>query len=283
MDRGYILRRISSGYLWFLPLSFPVFAGIYRLWGLAALLVGGVLYFGAIAIAVWQVLKIPDSKRSTPSVVAGVTLITGGAVTWLSGGVGPPDFSHPVALYFNSAGLLTGWIVVLGGFVVLTAATWDVADRALSLLGLIGFTLATAFFTAQRMVLWALAALLQGDSTGARASSDVVMAMMFARVSLAMAAVVAGYLAVAAFGGAMWKCGRLGNVWGTIVVGVTVLLVATDVVWPITLAVPPAFVCLFPYFIGVILLRESRVSHAKTTLGDTESNKDLQPSAALGS
>jgi hypothetical protein len=85
------------------------------------------------------------------------------------------------------------WTIVLGGFVVLTAATWDVADRALSLLGLIGFTLATAFWTAQRMVLWALAALLQGDSTGARASSDVVMAMMFARVSLAMAAEVAGY------------------------------------------------------------------------------------------
>ena len=80
------------------------------------------------------------------------------------------------------------------------------------------------------------------------------MAMTFARVSLAMAAGVAGYLAVAAFGGAMWKCGRLGNVWGTIVVGVTVLLVATDVVWPVTLAVPPAFVCLFPYFIGVMSL-----------------------------
>jgi hypothetical protein len=275
-----MLRRISSGYLWLLPLFFAVFAGMYRQWGLEAVLAGGVLYFGAIAIAVWQILKIPDSKRSTPSVVAGIILITGGAVTWLSGGVGPPDFSHPVALYFNSAGLLAGWIVVLAGFVVLTAAIWDVADRALSLLGLIGFTLATAFWTAQRMVLWALAALLQGDSTAARASSDVVMAMTFARVSLAMAAGVAGYLAVAAFGGAMWKCGRLGNVWGTIVVGATVLLVATDVVWPITLAVPPALVCLFPYFMGVILLRESRVSHAKMTLGNTKSNKDLQPTAA---
>ena len=81
----------------------------------------------------------------------------------------------------------------------------------------------------------------------------------------------------------MWKCGRLGNVWGTIVVGVTVLLVATEVVWPLTLFVPPAFVCLFPYFIGVILLRESRVSHAKTTLGDTESHEVLQPSAACPS
>src|SRR5438552_152326 len=115
MDRGYMLRRLSSGYLWSLPLFFLVFAGMYRLWGLQALLVGGVLYFGAIAIAVWQILKIADGKRSTPSVVAGVILISGGAVTWLSGGVGPPDFSHTFALYFNSGGLLAGWILVLAG------------------------------------------------------------------------------------------------------------------------------------------------------------------------
>ena len=153
-----MLRRISSGYLWSLPLSFPVFAGIYRLWGLEALMVGGVLYLRSNRDCGLADSEVPDSKRSTPSVVAGVILIIGGAVTWLSGGVGPPDFSHPVALYFNSAGLLAGWIVVLAGFVVLTAATWDVAERALSLLGLIGFTLATVFWTEQRMVLWALAA-----------------------------------------------------------------------------------------------------------------------------
>jgi hypothetical protein len=248
-----------------LPVFFRILGVVYRAYGLRSFLAAGGLYFVAVALALLLAAKAPDHEGSAPSLIAAaIVLIAGGAIEWFAGSAGPPKVAQPAALYLNSVGLLAGWIVVLAGLAVLTASTWTVADRALSLLGLVGFTLATALWTAERVTLWATMALVTAHSGAAPADSDVMTALDSARSSLWIAAEMMAYLALAAFAVAMWKYG-LGKIWRTVVICLAVLLAARLAISGIPILVlhstrpfvflPPAAVCLLPYFIGVALLQ----------------------------
>ncbi|MBI1803165.1 MAG: hypothetical protein HY033_12080 [Ignavibacteriae bacterium] len=249
-----MIRRISMWYLWLLPIWFLILAGVYQSRGLTVLIVVGIFYFAAVVLAVVKNLRTDVKLTSTPS-LAGLILTLGGAVVWLCGSAGPPDFQHPAVLFFNSGGLLAGHWVVLTGFVILTASFWDIANRGLLLLGFINFTVSTIFWLGQRMILWSIMSLAPGDPDVAAQSSELFRFLYQGRSGLALVYFVSGCLGTMAFGRALWKCGWIGNKWGTTIIVFSLFLAI--IVWIMPL--PPAVVYFFPYFIGlIILLRSNR-------------------------
>jgi len=166
---------------------------------------------------------------------------------------GSPDFKAPAVLFFNSGGLLAGHIIILVGFIVFTAAFWDIANRALLLLGLVVFTISTVFWISQRMILWSIMSLAPGDPDLAARGSELLRFLSQCRFGLAEVHFESGCLATAFFGSALWKCRWIGNIAGTIILIGCVILATMEVIG----LLPPAFLYLFPYFMGVMILRPS--------------------------
>lgn len=250
-----MIKVISKWYLWFLPISFLFLGDINNRFGLSILIIVGILYLAAVIFAIkknWSPAS-PIYHKSSPR-TAGTALILGGALTWLLGSIGPPDFRNPVILLLNSGGLLTGTIIVLIGLAILTASFWDIGNRNLLLLGLISFIIATIFWIGQRMVLWSLIPLGHGDPEKAADNSELLKFLFIARYGLATVYHVAGYLASIPFVIILWKCKWIGKTGTIIMIFFGVALAIFQGFWLQKFPLPPAFVCLLPYFMGVLLI-----------------------------
>ncbi len=137
-----LVTRLARAYLWTsLFLAIPV--GRSRdLLGPEALLCGYVVFAALFAAAVWKVgtaKGIAHRVRERSPFLPGVLLFAG-PVALLPGAsvTGEPTASRPGDYVLNTTAILVGSLILIGGFVALSARLWDAGQRLLPSIGMAG-------------------------------------------------------------------------------------------------------------------------------------------------
>ncbi len=274
MPDAQALRRIAFRFLCTVPVvAFPL-AAARPLRVPIVHVAGGVVLFGAIALAA-ATLARPAHKSSDASAslvgLGGALLLTPVALVallWI--GLGTPWDATPTENKMRYGVLLAASIGVTGGFVLLRDALHDAGERVHS-----AFALAMGALSGAVYVVWT--AFQLGDfalrvSTGtvseaAAAMNNIFDALLFAGSSLA-------YIATAAlarsFAGAGWLGRNAARAYVALNVLALVLLLLRGVSFPVPGGDPapwytrpgfvvgiPAMPWVMPYLLGVLALRRA--------------------------
>jgi hypothetical protein len=270
-----MLTRFASRYLWFSPIAFfIVLAPLYHGVGFWAGVTGGVLHLALVAWGMHANHAFTGRDDAAALLLGPMLLIAGGAEVWATGASGPPTAAHPNVALFNQAGLTLGFFVTLLGFASMASTSVSNRGRAMTAMGLSCCSL--------MFVIWVLVSALGN----VMAESPLALAPAqqpewFQILSqflkwLIPAGAVGGYL-----GGAMlsevsilsgWvgrRTGRLMSIYCLIgmfstPVGLFLLRPAGSSVSEVPRMVyvfapfmAPAMMCLVPYYVGVLGLRQA--------------------------
>lgn len=282
------VRRIGGIYSWIaLFLAIPV-GQLRNLAGTEALVAGYAAFVALTVVAIWKVgTAKTDSGRARehPAFLPGVLLVTGPLALVLGASVtGEPTAARPGDYLLNTTAILLGSLVLVDGFVALSARLWEAGARLLPALGLAGLLVGAADWLVNLVSRYAVVA---SGAAGLQARAEerawVVNEylrglpgepswMEFLLVwtdMLQLTFVLMAYLAAGALGAALVKAGWLGKVGGgifvasnlalSVVVAAGILLagagstVAAGTAYVLTI---PFMVFVLPYFAGVALLRQ---------------------------
>jgi hypothetical protein len=120
-----LATRLASAYLWIaLFLAIPV-GRLRDLLGPEALICGYVAFVALFAGAVWKVgraRRIAHRVRERPTFLPGVLLLAGPVALLLGASVtGEPTASRPGDFVLNTTSILVGSVILIGGFIALSA------------------------------------------------------------------------------------------------------------------------------------------------------------------
>lgn len=275
-----MLTRFASRYLWFSPFAFIVLIPLYHGVGLWAGVTGGVLHLALVAWGMHANHAFTGRDDATALLLGPMLLIAGGAEVWATGASGPPTAGHPNVALFNQAGLTLGFFITLLGFAAMAATSVSNRGRAMTAVGLSCYSL--------MFMVWVIAAVLgtaMPDSLRALAPAqrpEWFQVLGHFSKGLIPADAVGGYL-----GGAMlsevsilsgWvsrRPGRLMSIYcmiGMFALPLGQFLLKTaggsvsevpQMAWVFMPWLPPAMMCLVPYYVGVAGLRQA----ARTAVG----------------
>lgn len=269
-----MLKRFASHYLWFSPFAFIVLAPLYHGIGFWAGVAGGVLHLALVVAGMHANHAFTGGDDAAGLLLGPMLLIAGGAEVWATGPSGPPNLAHPNVALFNQTGLTLGFFLTLLGFAATVPASVSNRGRAIAAVGLSCFSL--------MFVIWVLHSAL-----GIAMSRSPLVALTPAqqpeafqilrkfRYMLFPAVAVGGYL-----GGAMlsevsirsgWVARRTGLLMfvycliGMFALPLSQFLLrpaglVSDVprmAWVLAPYLPPAMICLVPYYVGVLGLRQA--------------------------
>jgi hypothetical protein len=157
-----MFQRISGIYLWG-ALFLPIPIGMTRdLAGTSALLAAYAAFVALTATAIWKIgaAKTKETRvREHPAFLPGVLLVAGPLVLMLGASVtGEPTASRPGDYLLNTTAILLGSVILVAGFVVLTAKLWEDEERLFPLLGISGLLVGAAPWLANLVFRYAVVA-----------------------------------------------------------------------------------------------------------------------------
>ena len=167
------------------------------------------------------------------SLAGPLALLLGASVT------GEPTASRPGDYLLNTTAILVGSLILIGGFVALSARLWDAGQRLLPALGLAGLLVGAAVWLANLVFRYAVvasgAAGLQARVEdrawvaneylrGLEGTPSWMELLLVWTDMLQLAFVVLAYLAAAALGAALVGAGWLGRFGGGVFVGLNLAL-----------------------------------------------------------
>ena len=266
-----MLRRFGAAYLWFSPLAVVVLFGLYHGVNLWAGVAGGAVHFALVVLGMQACGAFQRGEES--GLMLGLALLViGGAVVWATGPSGPPNPANLTVAAYNNAGLTLGFFITLLGFAAMVPALPLTRDRTVGSVGLVCFTLMFIIW----LLLSALGFVLYSSPLINMTAAQRPEWFQFLRdlgASLAREAGPGGYMAGVAFaevairaGWVRRRAGRLMSVY----CAVGVLAAPLSFIFIPTVAsisesprtallflpyLPPATMCLVPYYIGVLGLR----------------------------
>jgi hypothetical protein len=285
-----MLTRFASRYLWFSPLAFIVLLPLYHGVGFWAGAAGGVIHLALVAWGMHANHAFTAKDDTAGFLLGAMLLIAGGAEVWATGASGPPSAAHPNVALFNQAGLTLGFFISLLGFAAMAPTLVSNRGRAMAAVGL------SCFFL--MCVIWVIGTALGIPMRQAplvaqtpAQQPEVFQILRSFRDLLLPAIAVGGYL-----GGAMlsevsihsgWvgrRAGRLMSIY--CVIGMFALPLSQFLFFPVGSSVsevprmvwilapflPPAMMCLVPYYVGVLGLRQAAGTAARpgrTTVKDS--------------
>jgi len=270
-----MLTPFASRYLWFSPFAFIVLALLYHGVGFWAGVTGGVLHLALVAWGMHANHAFTGGDDAAALLLGPMLLIAGGAEVWATGASGPPNPAHFNVTVFNQTGLTLGFFVTLLGFAAMASTSVSNRGRAMTAMGLSGFSLMfviwvinSAFgIAAYQSPLFAL--------TPAQRPEGFQILRHFLDMLLPVAA-VGGYLGGALLSEASilagWvsrRPGRLMSIYcliGTFALPLSQFLLRPTggsisevprMAWVLAPWLPPAMFCLVPYYVGVGGLRQA--------------------------
>lgn len=262
------MRRVGSIYLWFSPLAFVVLAGLYHLVNFWAGVAAGLIHLALVAVGMHADGAFEDRGSESGFMLGPALLVIGGAVVWATGPSGPPDPEHLAVAEYNQAGLTLGFLVTLLGVAATVSAFASTSERAPGSVGLVCFGLmfvAWGADTALHSVLWKSAFIRMPRE---RWPELLRLFLNFGQTMLGIGLPL-GYLAGAVFAGMALRGGWVRNAAGLAMLiycflGVPLSAVRiftpvgrlSDVPFYLYPYLPPAMICLIPYYLGVIRLKK---------------------------
>jgi hypothetical protein len=280
-------RKLGSFYLWIaFFLTIPV-GRLRALFGPEVLVCGYVVFAALFAVAVWKVGAAKTNAglvRERPTFLPGVLLLAGPLALLLGASVtGEPTASRPGDYVLNTTAILVGSLVLIGGFVALSARLWEAGQRLLPAVGMSALLSGAAVWLANLVFRYAIVASgaggLQAEVEdrawvaneylrGLEGTPSWMDLLLVWTDMLQLAFVVLAYLAFAGLGAALVGAGWLGRFGGSVFVGLNVALALTAVVgimlagygsaagaWTAYVLSIPFMVFVLPYFLGAVLLR----------------------------
>jgi hypothetical protein len=261
------MQRVGSIYLWFSPLAFVVLAGLYHYVNFWAGVAGGVVHLALVALGLYQDGAFKERRGESGSLLGPVLLVFGGALMWATGPSGPPDPAHLAVAQYTQLGVTLGFLVTLLGFAATVPALDSTRERAL---GSVGF----ACFALMFVGWWVDAAVRQMTLFSTFASMPherwpelLQLFVNFSRLLLGIGLPL-GYLAGAVFAGMAIRGGWVRRGAGLAMfiycwLGVplsavrSLIPVSSLSEMPVYLYpyLPPAMICLVPYYVGVLRLK----------------------------
>ena len=275
-----MLRRVGTIYLWFSPLVFIILAALYHAVSFWAGLAGGIMHLALVAIGIHARGPFRDKDNGTGSLLGATLLVVGGAVVWATGPSGPPNPAHPAISVYNNAGLTLGFFITLLGFAAIVPALASTREKAVGSLGLVCFALMFVMWLLYGALAWSLFNSPLSTLPSEQRPEWFQILREFAN-SIVWRLGAPGYLAGAMLaemticaGWVRRRVGRIMSIYcllGTIVAPLLSVLVARSATISrsqlSTLALllslpylPPAMMCLVPYYVGVLAL-----AHAEET------------------
>jgi hypothetical protein len=284
------VRRLGGVYLWIaLFLAVPV-GRLRDLVGAEALICGYAVFVALTAAAIWKVGAAKTSvgrAREHPAFLPGVLLFCGPLALLLGASVsGEPTAARPGDYLLNTTAILLGSVILVGGFVALSARLWEAGQRLLPALGLAGLMVGSAIWLVNLVFRYAVVASGAAGSQAAvedRAwvANEYLLGlqgepswMEFLLVwsdMLQLAFVQLAYVSAAAFGAASMSAGWLRKGGGSVFVGLNLALAlavtagillagvgSTVAAWTAYILTVPFMVFILPYFAGVTFLRRGR-------------------------
>jgi hypothetical protein len=278
--------KLGLVYLWIaLLLAIPV-GRLRDLFGPEALVCGNVVFVALFAAAVWKVGAVKTNLgwvRERPTFLPGVLLLTGPLALLLGASVtGEPTASRPGDYVLNTTAILVGSLIMIGGYVALSARLWEAGQRLLPAIGMAGLVAGAAVWLANLVFRYAVvasgAAGLQAEAEdrawvaneylrGLESTPSWMELLLVWTDMLQLAFVVLAYLAAAALGAALVGAGWLGRLGGSVFGGLNfalaftviagIILAGYDSVAGARIAYVvsiPFMVFVLPYFLGAVLL-----------------------------
>jgi len=266
-----MLKDISSQYLWFSPLAVIPLAALYHAVGFWAGVAGGMVHLALVVVGIHSQVTV-KYREDTSGLLLGTTLLViGGAEIWATGPSGPPDPANLSVAAFNQAALALGFFITLLGLAATVPALFSNRERALGAVAVSCFTLmlivwvinASLGIAADRSPLTNLPAAQRPEAFGILRHFSI--ALMFPSA-------IGGYLGGAAIAEAATRSGWVRRRVGLLMsiyclIGVLAFPFSQslrtgssirDIPWLAWLMIPwlpPAMMCLVPYYVGVLGLR----------------------------
>jgi len=265
------MHRVASTYLWFSPLAFIVLAGLYHGVNFWAGVAGGLVHFALVVIGMHADGAFKPRGGRSGFMLGPALLVLGGAVVWATGPSGPPDPAHLAVAEYNQAGLTLGFFVTFLGFAAMVPALASTRERAPGSVGLACFAL--------MFVAWWVDATVRSV---VRRSPFISMPreqwpellrlfLNFSQSVLGIGLPLA-YLAGAVFAGMALRAGWVRRGAGRLMLIYCLLgvpLSAVRIFLPVAHLsdmpfflypyLPPAMICIIPYYVGVLRLKKHDV------------------------
>lgn len=287
LERKTKMGRVSGIYLPFaLFLAIPV-GRLRDLIGAEALIAGYAVFAALTAAAIWKVgaAKTHDGyAREHPAFLPGVLLVAGPLTLLLGASVtGEPTAALPGDYLLNTTAILLGSVILVAGFVVLSARLWEAGQRLLPVLGVAGVLAGSALWLANLVFRYAVvasgAAGLQAEVEhrawvaneylrGLQGEPSWMEFLLVWTDMTQLAFVLLAYLSTAAFGAALMRTGWLGKGGGSVFVALNLALAlivtagiilagggSTVAAWTVFVLTIPFMMFILPYFVGVALVR----------------------------
>lgn len=269
-----MLRRVGTIYLWFSPLAFIGLAVLYHAVSFWAGVAGGVVHLALIVIGIQRVAHLKDTENGAGFMLGAVLLVIGGAVVWATGPSGPPNPAHPAISVYNNAGLTLGFFITLLGFAAIVPALASTRAKAVGSLGLVCFALMFVMWLLYGALAWSLFNSPLSTLPSEQRPEWFQILREFAS-SIAWRLGAPGYLAGAMLavmticaGWVRRRVGRIMSIYcllGAIAAPLLSFLVARSAIisrsqLPTLVLLlslpylPPAMMCLVPYYVGVLAL-----------------------------
>ena len=279
-------HRLARVYLWIAPfLAIPV-GRLRDLVSAEALLCGYAVFVALFTVAIWKVGAAKTNAglvRERPKFLPGVLLLAGPLALLLGASVtGEPTASRPGDYVFNTTAILVGSLILIGGFVALSARLWEAGQRLLPAIGMAGLVSGAAVWlmnlTFRYAVVASGAAGLQAEVEdqawvaneylrGLEGTPSWMDLLLVWSDMLQLAFVVLAYLAAAVLVAALVSAGWLGRFAGNVFVGLNAALAfalmagiilagygSEGGAWTAYVLSIPFMVFVLPYFLGVVLL-----------------------------
>lgn len=270
-----MLERFASRYLWFSPLAFIVLAALYHGVSFWAGVAGGVVHLVLVMVGMHANHAFRHQEDSPGFLLGVMLLVLGGAGVWATGPSGPPDPAHLNVALFNQAGLTLGFFVTLLGFAAIVPGFTSNSERAMAS---VGFSCFAVMFLTWMLVSALGIAMLRSPLVALAPAQwpEEFQILRNFRNLLFPAVTVGGYL-----GGAIlaevsirsrWvgrRAGRLMSIYCAIGIfafplGQFLLRPALNstgevprIAWLLLPYLPPAMMCLVPYYVGVLGLHQA--------------------------
>lgn len=268
-----MLRRVGAAYLWFSPLAFIVLAALYHAVSFWAGLAGGLLHLVLVVIGIHGRGPFKDKENEAGFLLGATLLVIGGALVWATGPSGPPSPANLPLTAYNNGGLTLGFFITLLGFAAVVPALASVRERAMASVGLLCFALMFVMWLLQSALGWVLFHSPLITMPREQRPEWLQILRQFG-TSIAWRVGPTGYLAGAVeaevairAGWVRRRVGRLMSIYGllgTIAAPISVLLVTPSEItsagelpkfaWLLFPYLPPALMCLVPYYVGVLAL-----------------------------
>lgn len=301
-----LVRRLGGVFLWSaLFLAVPV-GRLRDLVGAEALICGYAVFVALTATAIWKVgaAKTQSGRvRERPTFLPGVLLLAGPLALLLGASVtGEPTAARPGDYLLNTTAILLGSLLLVIGFVHLSARLWETGQRLLPALGIAGLLVGTSVWLVNLVFRYAVvasgAASLQAEAEdrawvaneylrGLRGTPSWMEFLLVWTDMLQLAFVLLAYLAAAAIGAASMRAGWLGKWGGGLFVSLNLALAfvltigiilagggSVVAAWTAYILTAPFMVFILPYFAGVVLLRHGDHGDVARRRGDLATEDD---------